>query len=128
MFASWIKRKVVFLLAVLGMAVVLASPVWAEDDPYQGLPEGPGRDTVLGNCTVCHNASIILQNAMSRKKWDELITWMQEKQGMWELDAGTRNTILDYLAKFRGLDATGKGAPRAGKNPMYQYDYPPNPL
>mgnify|MGYP000207743377 CR=1 FL=1 len=128
MSVSSIQRKVAGGLAALILALVLAVPVWAQGDPYQGLPEGPGRDTVLGNCTVCHNAAIIMQNAMSRKKWDELITWMQEEQGMWELDAETRNTILDYLAKFRGLDAGGKDTRRPGTNPMYQYHYSPNPL
>lgn len=128
MSVSSIQRRVTGGLAALGLALVLAVPAWAQDDPYQGLPEGPGRDTVLGNCTVCHNAAIILQNAMSRKKWDELITWMQEEQGMWELDAETRDTILDYLATFRGLDAVGKGVGHAGKNPMYRHHYAPNPL
>lgn len=110
------------------MTLLLAAPGWAGDDPYQGLPEGPGRDTVLQNCTVCHNASIILQNAMSRKQWDALITWMQEKQGLWELPPETRDTILDYLAKFRGPGAAGKESGQPGINPLYKHHYPPNPL
>lgn len=94
------------------------------------LPPGPGRDQVVQNCTACHSAAIILQNRMTRERWDETITWMQEKQGLWELEPDLRNTILDYLSRHFGAGAPAKGA--SGEAPrrrrMYPYDYPPNPL
>lgn len=112
------------------VSVVLAASVaWAEEiDPNAGLPQGEGRDAVIANCTVCHNAALILQNRMSRAEWDALITWMQEQQGLWELEPQVRKSILDYLAKHRGPAASPgrEGGPHS--NPMYEFHYPPNPL
>ncbi len=86
------------------------------------LAPGKGRDEVLGNCTVCHSESLILNNRMSRQRWDETITWMQDKQGLWELEPKLRKTILNYLAKHQGISrASGFGS-------MYRHHYPPNPL
>ncbi len=115
-------------ILILVLLLALASPVLAEEIDYQGLPKGKGRDTVLENCTACHTASIILQNHMTRKKWNETITWMQEKQGLWPLDPPDRNTILDYLAKFQGEAVSKPTDPQHPHNSMYQFDYPANPL
>ena len=35
---------------------------------------------------------------LPRKRWDHLLDWMVEKQGMAELSAEERALILDYLA------------------------------
>ncbi|CAI2717119.1 hypothetical protein [Nitrospina watsonii] len=121
-------RTVALLVCVL---VLLVAPcLWAqEDDPNAGLPQGQGRDAVIANCTACHNAALILQNRMSRSAWDALITWMQEEQGLWELEPEVRNSILDYLAKHQGPGApSGQGDAALHPNPMYEYQYPPNPL
>lgn len=91
------------------------------------LPAGPNRELVETTCTPCHSAALILQNRMKRDRWDETITWMQEKQGLETLTPATRNQILDYLETVRGL-ASSQKRERPGRNPMYDYDYPPNPL
>ena len=71
---------------LLAMVMILASDLSAKEKRnYQGLPPGDGVDLVLENCTACHSTEIIRENHMSRKAWDETITWMQEKQGLWEL-------------------------------------------
>ncbi len=98
-----------------------SSLIWAEEDPYQGLPKGEGRELVFETCTACHKAALVLQNHMDRQHWDETITWMQEKQGLWELSPRDRETILNYLSTQQGLE----GRRTQG---MYEYDYPPNPL
>ena len=92
---------------------------------YQGLPLGDGVDLVLENCTACHSTEIIRENYMSRKAWDETITWMQEKQGLWKLGKD-RKIILDYLSKAQGEEKNKAGG-REG-NPMYEFNYPANPL
>nr|ADI87851.1 hypothetical protein AKSOIL_0343 [uncultured bacterium Ak20-3] len=61
------------------------------------LPPGPNRELVIQNCIACHSERLIVQNHMSRKQWDEKITWMQEKQNLWPLASDTRRRILDYL-------------------------------
>ncbi|MBC8285981.1 MAG: hypothetical protein H8E42_00755 [Nitrospinae bacterium] len=93
------------------------------DLQYQELPPGEGRKQVLENCTACHSTAIILQNRMPRMQWDQTLTWMQEKQGLWDLGPDLRKTILDYLSTHRGV----KKLP--SHNPLgHQYSYRPNPL
>ena len=91
------------------------------------LPKGPHRDVVEDTCTPCHSAAIILQNRMSRKRWDETITWMQNNKG-WKTCLTKRETrVLDYLETVRGM-ASPAGKPSPKTHRMYEYDYPPNPL
>ncbi len=116
-----------FVLTLVGLIGV--SPLGAQEEiNNQGLLAGEGIELVLENCTVCHSTSIILQNHMSRKAWDKTITWMQKKQGMWELDKKDRRTILDYLAQAQGVGKKSKAKNRQRKNAMYEFDYKPNPL
>lgn len=131
MFKSKRSRKYWLCLILFAIAVFSTSSILAQEEiKYQGLPPGEGVDLVLGNCVVCHSAEIILQNHMSRKSWDKTITWMQEKQGMWELDKGDRKKILDYLSKAQGVagDRTQRKPVSKKSSPMYEFDYRPSPL
>ena len=65
---------------------------------------------------------------MSREAWDKTITWMQQKQGLWELDRNDRKIILDYLAKAQGISSNKDKSVRKQTNPMYEFDYRANPL
>ena len=107
------------LLFIIVMIFYVAGNAFADTR----LAEGQGRDEVLGNCTICHSEALILNNRMSRQRWDETITWMQEKQGLWELEPEMRKTILDYLAKHQGISDRP-----AGSGTMYRHHYPVNPL
>lgn len=110
------------------MATFVTSNLAAQEQiDYQGLAPGEGVELVLENCTVCHSADIILQNHMSRVAWDKTLTWMQKEQGLWELDKKDRNIILDYLSKTQGM-GNYKDEPIRRSNPMYEFDYRPNPL
>lgn len=113
------------LSVYLLLAFYLCSPTWVFSDDFesQGLTPGKGRQQVLDNCTACHSTAIILQNHMTRKKWDQTLTWMQEKQGLWNLEPDLREQILDYLSTHQGT----KTSP--SHNPLgHQYTYRPNPL
>lgn len=93
------------------------------DDVVMGLVAAPGRDTVLANCLACHSTALITQNHMTRARWDETLTWMQEKQGLWEIAPPDRAFILDYLELTQGVEgAAGEDSPWA--EPRYR----PNPL
>ena len=106
------------------MTLFFPSVAVSGDQGYlKGLPPGPGQKLVAKTCTLCHSSAIILQNHMSKKKWDETITWMQKKQGMRKLSRRDRNTILNYLTKVQGVNGKPKSLQK-----MYDYDYPPNPL
>lgn len=118
------KLRVKFIL--LAGLMLLASDLAAKEEmDYQGLPPGAGVDLVLENCTACHSTDIIRKNHMSREAWDKTITWMQEKQGLWELGKD-RQIILDYLSNAQGVEKNKAVGRR--NNPMYEFDYKPNPL
>ena len=77
------------------------------------LPEGHGRGEVFALCTACHATAIIRRSALSRDRWDDLMTWMTEKHGMAPLEGEMRTLVVDYLAQHfppRG--------PRGGANPF----------
>jgi hypothetical protein len=62
---------------------------------------------------------------MSRRKWDQTLSWMQNKQGLWDLQPDLRKIILDYLSKYQGA----KKSPSQPHNPMgHKFSYQPNPL
>lgn len=92
----------------------------------QSLKPGKGREQVQINCIPCHSTAIITATHATRERWDELITTMQQKHGLWPLVPTIRAQLLDYLAATQppsdpGLEA-GKQTPWA--QPLYR----PNPL
>ena len=76
-----------------------AAPRYDANDEYSGLPRTEGVDTVLAQCTYCHSAALVMQQRLSRERWDERVDWMIAERGMPEPDAGDRKAILDYLAE-----------------------------
>ena len=74
----------------------------AEKDSETGLIMEKGYEMVKETCTVCHTAQLITQNRADRAGWLEMIRWMQEKQGLWELEPEMEKGILDYLATNYG--------------------------
>ena len=74
-----------------------------------GLAYGEGFDIVRGTCTACHSAKLVTQNRATREGWHQMIRWMQETQGLWELGKN-EPIILDYLAKYYAPEETGRRA------------------
>jgi len=77
----------------------------AEEEDWAGLPSGPGREQVFYLCQACHSLMIVQQQGLSRHSWDQTLVWMVEEQGMPELDAESRDQLLDYLAEHYGIDS-----------------------
>ncbi|MEO0419442.1 MAG: hypothetical protein AAF249_11285 [Pseudomonadota bacterium] len=75
-----------------------------------GLPTSPsgGHDLIVAYCSYCHSTDIIVQQRLSRKKWEQLLLWMSEKQGMPKLHEKDQTVLLEYLANNFGnsLDET----------------------
>ncbi|MFC6670820.1 hypothetical protein [Marinobacterium aestuariivivens] len=71
-------------------------------DPTSGLKIAPGWEKVRGHCTACHSSKLITQNHHSRERWESLIRWMQETQGLWDL-GDDEATVLDYLSQQYGV-------------------------
>ncbi|MTI17128.1 aldehyde dehydrogenase [Rhodobacteraceae bacterium RKSG542] len=78
----------------------------AEEEEYEFglLVDAPGVEDTFYACSSCHSERIIAQQGLTRSDWDELIDWMIEDQGMYELDDEERTIILDYLAANYNTD------------------------
>ena len=101
-----------------------AEPSDAAEAPMDALLDGPNQALVQAHCTVCHGAALIRGQHLSRARWDALITWMQEEQGLWKLPDDVRGQILDYLVATQG---PGDGE-RVADLPWATGRYPVNPL
>ena len=84
--------------------LVLATLGHAGED-YAGLPEGPDRDAVYFNCSACHSIQLVTQQNLNRERWEELMDWMVEENGMHPLSPWARNRVVNYLATHFGEDA-----------------------
>ncbi|MBF0162662.1 MAG: hypothetical protein HQL88_10295, partial [Magnetococcales bacterium] len=45
-------------------------------NPWQGLPEGAGREEVFYTCGACHSLMLVQQQRLSRAVWAETLAWM----------------------------------------------------
>ncbi len=104
------------ILAVLVLVGVLLAPYLVaaaepEIDNETGLIIAPGFEDVKNTCTVCHSPKLITQNRADRDGWLEMIRWMQDKQGLQELEPALENRILDYLAAHYGPTAASRRPP-----------------
>ncbi len=92
-----------------------------ELDPLTGLKIAPGWELVRNHCVTCHSAKQFLQQRGTRETWRSVIVWMQQRAGLWPLDAETETTILDYLEANHGPGAEFRRAP------IPAHLMPPNP-
>ena len=89
------------LLALLLCAAIPAVAQDIEEDPSI-LPEGSVRDDIFYLCTSCHSSRLVRNQALSRERWDDTLTWMTEQHGMPALDSELRTLFLDYLTAHFG--------------------------
>lgn len=66
-------------------------------------------DIIRANCTACHSGKLVAQNRATREGWKQMIRWMQETQGLWDLGKN-EPIILDYLAKYYAPQEVGRRA------------------
>ena len=76
-----------------------------EDAALAAMPDHPGKEEVFYTCNVCHSIRLVTQQRLSRQRWDQLLDWMVEEQGMAQLTAAERQVILEYLATQYGPTA-----------------------
>ena len=105
--------------ALFSLAIVIlsaASPAWSVDGAptfrsvEADLPfgdrqfDGPGADTVNGNCLACHSAGMILtQPPLTRDTWLRLVTKMRQTYKAPISDADV-SPIIDYLVRMLGSE------------------------
>jgi hypothetical protein len=105
------KRRIWLLPVLLLLWSLPAFAADQETDKETGLIIAPGFEEVKQTCTVCHSPMLITQNKADRDGWLEMIRWMQDKQGLWQLEPALENTILDYLAANYGPTAVSRRPP-----------------
>ncbi|MDG9666398.1 hypothetical protein [Hahella sp. CR1] len=80
-------------------ALSLTTSASGAESPFgSDWPEGPGSQEAGALCGACHSLALVKQQGLSKESWDEVLTWMQEEQGMPELNAELRSLILEYLS------------------------------
>jgi hypothetical protein len=82
------------LLVMLGPVALAEEPV----DEATGLLVAPGWELVRAHCGGCHSHKLVTSQRADRQTWLDIIRWMQATQNLWQFDAATENSILDYLA------------------------------
>ncbi len=85
----------------IGIGVLFTSIAMAGDL----LPDGPGKILIEANCQSCHSLKLVVQQSMSRERWDETLTWMQKHHKLRQFEPEERRRILDYLAAKLGPSA-----------------------
>ncbi len=102
-------RIAVFAAVFAGMVSGLVSGVLsgareAAAGDYGVLHEAEGVDLTYAYCAGCHSERLVAQQGLSRERWEELLVWMVEEQGMVEIEEPDRTIILDYLAEHYNTD------------------------
>jgi mono/diheme cytochrome c family protein len=72
------------------------------------LPDGPGKQVVLDNCTACHTLELITSKRKSPDDWDATVNRMIAN-GV-TLDESQQEQVVAYLAKNFGKPSTGATA------------------
>ena len=77
------------------MALVLITMSPAQSMAQDALPEGPGKASILGSCSQCHDLETAIGKKRTPQEWVEVMDRMGQF-GM-SLSDSTRAEILDYL-------------------------------
>lgn len=105
-------RALILPLAVLLLAGCEAAPkvqfqdasITLPDDPNE-LPEAPGKQAVMDNCTACHSPSTMLQQPrVPREKWEATVTKMVKLYKA-PIDAKAIPQIVDYMVAVQAQQA-----------------------
>lgn len=72
-----------------------------------GLQDDPNLKVIIASCLSCHSSKLIIQNRATREGWHNMISWMQETQGLGDLGSNER-IVLDYLEKHYAPEEEGR--------------------
>jgi len=100
-------------LVVAAFCAAIATPVAAFED-LDEMPDGPGREDTYFACIACHSFQVVTRQGMSREMWDDTLTLMVERHGMFELEPDEREVILAYLAEHYPASTATEGSGRRG--------------
>lgn len=90
--------------AFLAFAASVMAVAAAEGSEFGVLYDAPGVDLTYAYCAGCHSERLVAQQGLTRERWDKVLDWMVEEQGMPEIEEPDRGIVLDYLAKHYNVD------------------------
>lgn len=68
-------------------------------DDYWGLPRTEGHEEVAASCAACHSLAIVMQQRVTPERWQYLLKWMVDKQGMQPMDSTETALVEAYLVR-----------------------------
>ena len=80
------------------------APPAEQAEDFGVLFNAPGVSETFYACTACHSERIVAQQGLSRERWEEMLVWMVEEQGMEPLPEEEEEIILDYLSTHYNED------------------------
>lgn len=98
---AWLGGLLVLLACSFASAQIRRPPTW----PDIALPDGPVRNVILDNCTMCHGIDDYAFYALDRAGWDNLIDTKHQGEFATGISAGDRAVLLDYLAANFGSES-----------------------
>ena len=106
--------KLSLLLIVIAASLTLLGS--NRQEPAKGsadLPPGPMQEKANTACLVCHDASIITQQRLTKEAWtkevDKMIKWGSQ------IEPSDRQALIDYFSANFPPDKPAQPAVRAGK-------------
>ncbi|NQV45290.1 MAG: hypothetical protein HQ501_10320 [Rhodospirillales bacterium] len=95
--------RFISILALGGWGLFAPAGLAAEE-PFEGLPEGQGREATYFNCTACHSIQQVTQQGMDREDWGDTLDRMVASNNMHPMQPWARTMVLNYLATHYGTD------------------------
>ena len=99
-----------FLIGFFAASLLLQNISAQNTEHVEKLIVDDGWQAVQENCTECHSTLLITQNSGSKAVWESRIRWMQETQGLQQLEDSLEESILNYLAQNYGQKESSRRA------------------
>ena len=105
--------------------VLLSVPAPSSAQDENLLPPGPGRDTVIERCTLCHSVKNMIVGRMPADYWQMTVDEMAALAG-WAENDPAKKVVLDYLITVFGPNAAApKPVPAPAPAPKPAAPAPP---
>ena len=89
-------------LTIAAALLALAATAWADEAAIK-IKDGPNRDLVAANCSICHSLDYLGMNSpfQDRKAWEATVTKMMKLLGA-PLTQDDMPKVVDYLVQNYG--------------------------
>ena len=99
-----------FSIGLFAASLLLQNTSAQDTGSVERLIVDDGWQAVQENCTECHSTLLITQNSGSKAVWESRIRWMQETQGLQQLEDSLEESILNYLTQNYGQKESSRRA------------------